>query len=162
MMTNSSEQIVKKMSGEGEKILNFFTELPISMWDQQIYSDGAEWTVHEILAHIVEAEGSLYRLFSNILKGGTGVPQDFDIDRYNAAHVEKLAEKTTEELLSLFQELRAQMVEFVGGLSEADLEKTGNHPFLGESTLEGMLRVFILHPNLHIRDIRKAFEERPK
>ena len=161
-MTNSPEQIVKKMSGEGEKILEFFTGLSESLWDQQLYSDGAEWSVHEVLAHIVEAEGSLFRLFSNILKGGTGVPQDFDIDRYNATQVEKLSDKTREGLLALFRERRAQMVAFVGELTPEDLEKTGNHPFLGPSSLGGMLRVFILHPNLHIRDIRNAFPERLK
>jgi len=161
-MTNSPEQIVKKMSGEGEKILNFFTELSVSLWDQQLYSDGAEWTVHQVLAHIVEAEDSLYRLFSNILKGGSGVPQDFDIDRYNASHVEKLSDKTREELLALFQDRRAQMVDFVGELSPADLDKTGTHPYLGQSTLGDMLRVFLLHPTLHICDIRKAFPEELK
>ena len=158
-MANSPEQILKKMSGEGEKILEFFSGLSDSLWDEQLYTDGAEWTVHEVLAHIVEAEDSLYRLFSNILKGGSGVPQDFDIDRYNAFNVEKLSDKTREELISLFRERRAQMVSFVGGLSPADLEKTGTHPYLGQSALGDMLRVFLLHPNLHIRDIRKAFPE---
>ena len=158
-MANSPEQIVKKMSGEGEKILDFFTGLSDPLWDKQLYTDGAEWTVHEVLAHIVEAEESLYRLFSNILKGGSGVPQDFDIDRYNAQNVEKLSAKTSQELLSLFRERRTQMVSFVGELTPADLEKSGTHPYLGQSTLGDMLRVFLLHPNLHIRDIRKAFPE---
>lgn len=161
-MTISPEQIVKKMSGEGKKILDFFSELSDSLWNQKLYSDGAEWTVHEVLAHIVEAEDSLYRLFSNILRGGAGVPQDFDIDRYNASNVGKISGMTREDLLSLFQERRAQMVAFVGNLSSADLEKTGNHPYLGTSTLGDMLRVFLLHPNLHIRDIRRAFPERLK
>jgi len=160
MMANSLQQIVHKLTGEGEKIHDFFNNLPNSLWDQQLYTDGAEWTVHEVLAHIVEAEGSLYRLFRNIIKGGPGVPDGFDVNAYNAAHVERVSEHTSQELLALFEEGREQMVEFVGGLSEADLDKTGNHPYLGQSTLGEMLRLFVLHPNLHIRDIRKAFEGR--
>lgn len=154
MPSEAVQKLVNKISTEGEKTNRFFSELPEDMWAQQLYADGAEWTVHEVLAHIVDSEDSLRRFFEHIVAQGSGVAEDFDIDRYNANAVEKLRQTPRQELLAMFGERRANMVSFVRGLTEADLQREGRHPFLGQATLDEMLRLFYLHVNLHVRDIR--------
>lgn len=148
------QKLVQKISAQGEKTSRFFSDLGEEVWAQQLYADGAEWTVHEVLAHIVDSEDSLRRFFEHIVAQGSGVAEDFDIDRYNAHAVEQLRQTPRRELLTMFGERRANMVSFVRGLTEADLQQAGRHPFLGQATLDEMLRLFYLHVNLHVRDIR--------
>ena len=147
-------QLAAKFSREGEKALGFFSQLPDEAWEIQLYADGAQWSVKEVLAHIVETEISLRRLFENIRDGGNGITNKIDIDHYNAKAIAKLKDIAQQELLGEFRSRREKMIEFVSSLSEEDLSLEGNHPFLGEATLEEMLRLFYLHVNLHIRDIR--------
>jgi hypothetical protein len=47
------------------------------------------------------------------------------------------------------------MSAFVAGLSEADLQKTGRHPFLGETSLAEMIKMVYRHNQIHYRDLRK-------
>lgn len=159
-MAATAEQLAKKLSSEYEKSVKFFKGLPESIWEERLYTDGAEWTVHQVFAHIVEAEGSLLQVFINISNGGTGVGPDFDIDRYNASAVRKISTKSRDELFSLYEDRRAKMLAFLGSLSPEALALTGNHPYLGKVKLGDMLKMILLHINSHIRDIRKAFGER--
>ncbi len=156
---SKAERLAHKLGTEGEKTLEFFRQLPKDAWQVQLYADGARWTVHEVLAHIVESEGSLLPLFRHISHGGEGVAKGFDIDKYNAMAVAEIAETSAKELIADFEFRRAEMVKFAADLDDADLEKQGRHAFLGESSLYEMLRLQYLHVNLHIRDIRTALEE---
>ena len=148
-------KVADKIAAEGEKTSSFFAELPDGLWSQKLYADGAEWSVHEVLAHIVDAEDSLHRFFEYILAEGGGVGEDFDIDRYNAGAVEKLRHTDRQTLMTMFRQRRERMVSFARGLTEADLKREGRHPYLGHAALGEMLRLYYLHVNLHIRDIRK-------
>lgn len=156
---SQSEKLAHKLRTEGEKSLAFFRHLPEEAWQVQLYADGACWTVHEVLAHIVDSEGSLLRLFRHIAEGGEGVAKGLDIDKYNATAVAEIANTPVEELIADFELGREKMSEFVDGLKDADLGKQGRHAFLGESSLYEMLRLQYLHVNLHVRDIRNALEE---
>ena len=147
--------LAEKLKKEGEKTMRFFAALPDEIWVQQLYTDGAEWSVHQVLAHIVETEDALNKLFRYIVNSGGGVGEDFDIDRYNASAVEKMSGYSRQQLIDMFEQRRSAMVEFVSDLSAPDLEKEGRHPFLGHTTLGEMLRLFYLHVNLHIRDVRR-------
>lgn len=148
-------ELAEKLKTEGEKTARFFAALPNEIWAQQLYTDGAKWSVHQVLAHIVETEDALNKLFRYIVRTGGGVGDDFDIDRYNASAVEKMSAYSRRQLIDMFEQRREAMVEFVSGLSAPDLEKEGRHPFLGHTTLGEMVRLFYLHVNLHVRDIRR-------
>lgn len=149
------QKLAEKISVEGEKTGNFFSTLPDEIWGRELYADGAQWSVHEVLAHIVDSEDSLRRFFEYIVAEGSGVGEDFDIDRYNAGAVEKLRQTDRQTLMDMFFQRRERMVRFVRKLTEADLQREGRHPFLGHAALDEMLRLYYLHVNLHIRDIRK-------
>jgi len=67
----------------------------------QLYADGAQWTVQQVLAHFVAIERSMHWLFRNILAGGPGAPPDFDFERYNRSQTGKYAGLTIDELMEL-------------------------------------------------------------
>jgi hypothetical protein len=87
------------------------------------------------------------------------VPEDFEIDRYNASQQKKTRELTPLELLEQFKTIRAQMTAFVASLTEADLAKQGRHPFLGQTTLAEMIKMVYRHNQIHYRDLRKVIGE---
>lgn len=156
-MEKLAEKIADRLQSEGEKTHNFFLIVPPEVLGKSIYTDGASWSVHQVIAHLVDAEDSLPRLFRYIVDGGEGVPQDFDLNRYNERAVEKLEALTIDELAALFMERRKRTIEFISSLRDEDFSKEGFHPFLGQAAVKEMIRLFYIHAQIHLRDIRNLF-----
>src|SRR5690606_7516229 len=116
------DTLVEKLRSEGEKIVSIFSSLKEDQWDQEVYTEGATWTVHSVLSHLVTSERGLLKLFERIRQGGEGAAEDFVIDRYNAAMQERTKGIPARELLEQYKEVRASAVAWVSGLSEAELE----------------------------------------
>jgi hypothetical protein len=152
------DELVQKLKSEGEKYAAIFANLTDNEWMKEVYTEGSVWTIRSILAHLVTAERGLAKLFANIRDGGPGASEDFDIDRYNASQQEKTRELTPRELLEQYKAVRAEMTAWVSSLNEADLDKTGRHPFMGHTTLREMIKLIYLHNQLHYRDLRKVLK----
>ena len=154
-MSNTAKSLAERLEKEGQNNLSFLGQMASEDWERQIYSDGAEWTVREMFSHVVESERSLPALFKNILSGGSGVPDDFDLKQYNESAVEKTGDLPYADLLKMFAERRAKTVKFVASLSEEDLRKKGRHSSLGEKNLDEMIKMMYLHVKVHVRDIKR-------
>jgi hypothetical protein len=154
--TESPNKLADKLQEEGEKTIQFFQALPESTWGIILYEDGATWRVRDILAHFVATEIAIPLILRDIIQGGEGVPEGFDLDDYNRRHVSGLENFSREELLTRFADLRGQTVRLVRLLSEQDLLRTGRHPFLGVSPLVDMIKLMYRHIQIHQRDIRRA------
>ena len=154
-MSFTPAQIAERLKTEGEKTTEFFKAIPPDKWHEQTYTDGENWNIHQILTHITQAEDSVARLIAHVVGGRGGVPEDFDLNRYNHRKVQEMQEDPPENLIALFTERRARTVSFVSKLKEADLQKTGRHPFLGIAPVKEMLKLMYRHTQLHQRDIRK-------
>lgn len=151
----SPSVLAEKLKTEGEKIADFFAALTAEQWQQIVYSEEGQWTARSILAHFVSAEQGFLKIFASIRAGGPGASDDFDIDRYNASQLAKLAEIPPAELLERYRAVRAEMVTFAASLDEADLGKQGRHPALGMTSLGEMLKMVHLHNTMHLRDLKK-------
>ncbi len=154
-MPDTPASLVERLKAEAEKSVALFSALTDRQWMLPVYAEGAGWTVRSMLAHYVSSERELLRLFADIQNGGPGAHEDFDLDRYNASQQKKMAESSPQELLEQFGLARVEMMAFVSGLSEADLEKQGRHPYLGIMTLGDMIKVVYQHNRLHQRDLRE-------
>jgi hypothetical protein len=154
-MAETPQRLVDRLSQEGEKTRQFFEALPAVDWDLQVYSEGGQWRIRQIMAHFVATEASVQKLIKNIQDGGEGAPLDFDIDRFNESRVSRLEGTSPSELISQFCELRQQTAQLVACLSPDDLQRTGRHPFLGVTSLEEIIKLMYRHNQIHQRDIRK-------
>jgi hypothetical protein len=154
-----AEELANSLEREGKKTLEFFQALRPEKFPIQIYPNGAAWTVHNLLAHFVEVEGSIRTLIERIVQGGEGVAEDFNIDRWNARYTAEMSQHADAYLLSEFGRRRAATVTMARGLSAADLEKRGRHPFLGVTEVKHMLKLMYVHLLGHQRDIRKALNK---
>jgi len=159
-MPTRQEQLHKRLTEEGDKMLAMFEALPPERRKCPVYVEGTLWTVKDILAHQVSTERSIRMLLSNILAGGQGVSQDFSIDRFNVSEVAKLSAMPWEELIETFRVERADTAALALSLAEEQLESRGRHPFLGITSVGDILQLLYRHNMIHVRDIRRAFDGR--
>ena len=151
-------ELAEKLRSEGEKFIGIFSGLTANQWQTEVYTEGATWTICNVLSDFVTSERGLVKLFEQIRQGGVGVTDEFSIDRYNASQQEKTKDFPVADLLEKYKLTRAKTVTWVSGLKESDLEITGRHPFLGVTTLREMVKMLYLHNQIHYRDFKKALK----
>lgn len=154
-MNDSPARLAEKLELEGAKTLEIFRSLRPEQWDITVYSDGSAWTIRQLLAHFVSAEAGNLRLIDDIIAGGTGSPEDFDIDDYNETDVSAIGDELPENLLQQYEQTRRETIEIVRCLQAEDLGKMGRHPFLGLTTLADIIKLIYRHNQIHQRDFRK-------
>jgi len=152
-------ELAVKLKSEGEKVVSIFSNLTDEQWQFEVYTEGATWTIRNVLSHFVTSERGLLKLFEQIRQGGAGATDDFSIDRYNAAMQARTQELSTQELLKQYKSIRADAIAWTSGLSEADLEKQGRHPFLGITTIREMIKMLYIHNLTHSRDMKKVLRD---
>jgi hypothetical protein len=155
-MSDKCQHLSRRLQSSLEKTRVFFEKIVTDQWETEIYSEGASWTLKQILVHNVIAEDSMLRLVKGILDGGEGVREDFDLDAYNEYKVDQSEKLTPQELLAEFEHARRETIRVVNGLSDADLETSGRHPWLGVAKIEEIIKLMFRHNQIHIREIRSA------
>ncbi len=153
-------KLAAKLRSEGERLLSFFGGIDEKAWAIEVYTENEVWTVRNTMSHLMTTERALRKLFEQVRLGGGGVSEDFVIDRYNASQQRRTAGLSSAELMQSFGEARAETVAWVSGLAEADLDRRGRHPFLGQTSLREMIKMLYLHGQIHYRDVRRALNAR--
>ena len=147
--------LAERLAEEGEKTLTFFDSLTSDQWTIVIYTDGMTWSIREVLCHFAVSEGSFGRLLENIIAGGEGAPEDFNIDAYNQRKVAQLDHASLEQLKNSYRLARSNNVNIVSNLRPDDLERRGRHPYLGVAPVADIIKLIYRHNQIHIRDVRK-------
>jgi hypothetical protein len=151
-------ELADKLQSEGEKFYSLFAGLTDDQWNLEVYTEGATWTIRNVLAHFVTSERGLVKLFERIRTTGEGAPDDFSIDRYNAAQQEKTKGLSPQDLLVQYKAVRDDSVAWTLSISDDDLEKEGRHPYLGFTKIREMLKTLYVHNQLHYRDMKKVLK----
>jgi hypothetical protein len=152
------DDIVARLEEGAEATAAFFVSLTPEQLAVQVYAEGAQWNVRQVLAHLVTIERSMQWLFRDILAGGEGSPQDFDLERFNRSQPARLDALSLDVLLALFAVTRAETVAIVEGMADGDLDREGRHAFLGVDRLERFVRWAYEHARLHEEDVREALD----
>lgn len=150
--------LAEKLKSEGEKFYSLFAGLADDQWQAEVYTEGATWTIRNVLSHFITSERGLVKLFERIRTTGEGASEDFSIDRYNAAQQERTKDVPARELLEQYKEVRSHSVAWVAGLKDEELEIIGRHPFLGMTKIRDMIKMLYIHNQNHYRDMRKALK----
>jgi hypothetical protein len=110
------------------------------------------WRPRDVVGHLISAElDDWIPRTRRILDHGTSLAFD-PFDRF--AHVERDAGATLDELVARFAELRAENLATLEALvTEADLDRRGLHPALGEVTLGELLSTWAVHDLDHVAQV---------
>jgi len=113
------------------------------------------WQPKDVVGHLISAEMDNYiDRAQRIIDHGTSLPFE-GFNRF--AHVERDAEASLDELLDRFERLRGESLARLAGLvSEADLDRLGIHPVLGEVTLRQLLATWAVHDLDHMAQVFAA------
>ncbi len=155
-MSARIKQLLSRLRKGIEKTNAIFGSISPAQWDAVLYTEPYPWTVRDLLAHFLSVEEGLLSVAQDIAAGGRGAPAGFDYDAFNAAEQERLAGVPPERLLVDLSTARQRTIEWVMGLSEADLDRVGYHPALGEITLETFINAIYGHQLLHMRELMTA------
>lgn len=157
-MNSNIARIADRLRQKRDETLEFFESLPEAAWGQQVYDIGPEWDVRQILSHFVAAERRFTDIFEAAMQSDTDVPEDFDIDAFNAESVAGLKALAPADLLDAFKEVRAGTLGFLESITDHDLGREAWHPWFGWDKLEKFIKLVYRHNMLHERDIRRALE----
>ena len=125
--------------------------LPESWTDTADVPDNG-WRPRDVVGHLITGELTDWiARTERILEDGTSVPFD-RFDRF--AHADRDADATLDELVERFALLRAENHERLAELTvDADLDRRGLHPSLGEVTLRELLATWAVHDLDHVAQI---------
>jgi uncharacterized damage-inducible protein DinB len=158
-MTDTPSFLAERLRVEGGKTIAYFNALDEEKWNKSVYTENSIWTVRNILVHFVTAEQGFIQLFKDVIAGGKGAREDFNIDRFNASQQVKMQDASPRDLVVLFSNVRTEMIALVSSLTQDELSLQGRHPFLGPTTLCEMIRMVYRHNQIHHRDLRKTIVE---
>jgi len=110
------------------------------------------WRPKDVVGHLITAELDNWLVRTRrILEEGTSVPfESFD----RTAHEGRDDELTLDQLIARFAALRAESLRELDRLvGEADLDRHGTHPALGEVALRELLATWAVHDLDHVSQI---------
>lgn len=146
---------------ESRAVLNeFVSTLGDDDWQTVVFSEGAHWTVNNIMTHLAEAEGGMSVQVHKTRKGQETIPEGFDLDRWNAGTTKRMGEPTPDELMAMMEQTRAKTLEVMESLNDDDWEKVGRHPSRGPITIEQYYETIYMHEMTHVEDAKKALNRK--
>jgi hypothetical protein len=148
--------IIEDLEKESRETVAFYRSLQPEQLSLQVYHGEPYWNVRQVLAHFITIERSMQWLFLNLLEGGAGTPEDFDLDRYNRTQPAKLDSFSLDDLIARFTAVRRETIAIVDGMEDADLDREGRHAFFGDGKLQRFISWASEHERRHKEDVRKA------
>lgn len=117
---------------------------------------------YDVVGHLLHGENADWTVrIRRILEQGTSLSFD-PYDRF--AQYEESEGKDLLQLLNEFEQLRNENLNWLKSLklTEADFDKKGMHPSLGEVTLKNLLATWVVHDLTHIAQITRVMAKQYK
>ncbi|MGJ3237454.1 MAG: DinB family protein [Anaerolineae bacterium] len=122
--------------------------------DEQIYSEGAQWTLRQLAIHLALADIGHNQMVWQYAQDKEFIPADYDINRYNKRSVEKQDEMTYAQARASLAQSREAFIAWLDALDDDSvLDKTGRHATLRILSLEQIIGIMYQHEIAHANDI---------
>ena len=139
-------------------------ELLLGLSDEWIYSNEGDETFssYDVIGHLIHGEKTDWTARTKMILEFGSTKTFVPWNRF--AQFEESKGKTLLQLLDEFSAIRKEnMVWFKAlQLTEADLDKKGMHPKLGEVTLRNLLATWVVHDLTHIAQITRVMVKQYK
>jgi hypothetical protein len=121
---------------------------PVCVW----HPAEGEWSINEIIGHLIEAERRGFAGRIKILLASKD-PQLEGWDQNEVARGRRDDMKPAAKLVAEFERMRAESVKLVRGLTAADLKRGGQHPKVGWLRVADLLQEWVHHDRNHIKQM---------
>jgi DinB superfamily len=126
-------------------------------------NEGPEtFSPYDVLGHLIHGEKTDWTERTKMILEYGNTKTFVPWDRF--AQYEENKGKTLQQLLNEFAAIRKENMDWFKGLklTEADLDKTGIHPKLGEVTLRNLLSTWVVHDLTHIAQVTRVMAKQYK
>lgn len=147
------DDIVKILERTPAILTAWLEGLP-EIWVRATEGDGT-WSPYDVMGHLIHGERTDWiPRVRHILAGDRRPFAPFDRE----AQLRESQDRSLEELLATFADLRRENVAILAGmnLTDEDLARTGLHPELGEVTLGQLLATWVVHDMDHVAQIART------
>ena len=113
------------------------------------------WSAYDVIGHLIHGEHTDWIPRVRHIMAGKKEP----FQRFNrTAQFEESKDKSLTELLATFSALRNENIEILKGmnLTDADLQRKGLHPDLGEVNLAQLIATWVVHDLDHVAQIART------
>jgi hypothetical protein len=156
-MSQRAEEIAKRFDTLNKELVGFVAGCTADNWSK--ICSGENWPVAVVARHIAAGHYRALELAKMIVEGRQlpELSQEI-IDQSNARHAEKHAGCTKDEVLKFLRENGSALTEYVAGLDDADLDRTGHLAIAGGtiSTQQVIDNIIILPATEHFANIKAA------
>ena len=131
-------------------------QLSPDQWQTKVYGEGQDWTVQDVVSHLVDSENGMSIHIYKIRKGRETVTEEFDLDQWNAGVRERIGGASPKELRQRLDAVRKRLLDGLATISEGEWQLTGRHPFRGIISIEQYFETISDHETLHTGHIKQA------
>lgn len=155
-MSNPAHRILPRIEATREELLAFVDGLDeaVLAW----HPPGGGWSIRENLAHLADAEHGHRRFAQAVLAGQPVRIEGFDLDRWNEERVARREGQSVGEILDALRAERQETLALVSTIPPGAWEKRGDHPALGELSVQQVIKVIGVHERMHLREMRQLLE----
>jgi uncharacterized protein (TIGR03083 family) len=149
------EQLRHELDRARHELATLLASLQPDQWQLPVYGEGENWTVHNVVSHLVDGEFGMTVQIERIRRGEPTVPEDFDLDRWNKRAVAKMAEKKPEELRQALDNNRSRLLKALETVEENEWGLKGRHSSLRVLSIEQYFYLIASHEARHTADIAR-------
>jgi uncharacterized damage-inducible protein DinB len=149
----------QSLAAARQDLFTVLQSLDDDQWDSVIYSENESWRISDLLRHLNAAEYDMTQLIERIRSGESGVPEDFDLNRWNARSVRKALDKSPAQMMAEMEQNRKALLELIDSLQDDEWALEGRHGSLRIMSVEQILQRIADHEVEHAADIRESVSQ---
>lgn len=126
--------------------------------DEQLYSEGAGWTLRQLAIHLMVTDRGISRVIQQVAEGQNPITAEYDVDRFNHRAVEKNADVTLEQALAGLRQSRTEFLAWLDAVDEDRLDLMGLHPLQITMPVWQFIETQAIHEQGHADDIQRHLQ----
>ena len=156
-MSTKAENLAKRFTAFNNEFAAFVESCPEKDWSR--VCPGENWPVGVVARHVAASHYRALSLAKMIVEGKQLPELSHEaIDEANARHAEKHAGCTKDEVLELLRKNGTAITDFIAGLADADLDRSGDLALAGGaiSTQQVIDNIIIQSASEHLASLKAA------
>ena len=156
-MSQRATELAERFKEFNDEVVSFVENCSDGDWRK--VCSGEEWTVGVVAHHLAAGHFGALDL-AEMIVAGEKLPQlSMEvIDQMNAQHAQEHGDCTRSEVLGILRDKGSAMADYVAGLGDADLDRTGHLAALGgDISTEQFIENIIINSGIeHLVSMKKA------